>query len=464
MSTGKMQLDQSAQDFLSPLAMSINEGYAADPLFLASQEELRALLFNTARSTAPTRAPTPQPGSDPTDAPNTSSSTHESNYLRQIITSPRRLEYFTGYLHEVAPWLDMFDTKQTFGTVLPRIADKSEALLYAILALSARQLERTRRVSESFESLELYQQSISLMTALLPSRNDEVIATAIILCCLEMMSASARDWRRHLEGCASLFTAFELHGFSGGVGQGMFWCYARMDLCGALISDTTEATLLPLIRWLPSNVHSIEQVRALFRRTNNLDMWANFAVYLCASCTDLLSDRTRFLEMGINNGCDAVEFARRWAECWDDLQHWCEQRRPEMHPIVTISTTPFPHILFTHWAAISANQLYHTACILLLQHQPARVQLASSSTTSALWHAKRICGISETNPHHGCLNNAIQPLWIAGKLFGHTSEHAALVHLIKHIERTTGWGMSWRIRDLEQAWGYPEGTYSKETS
>jgi len=124
--------------------------------------------------------------------------------------------------------LDMFDMQKNFGTQLLRKADHSEPLLCAMLALSARQLERKKHLTQSFESSELYQQSIRLLAPLLPFGTPEVIAIAVILCCLEMMSASSRDWRRHLEGCASLFDAFEVHGFSGGLEQAMFWCYARM--------------------------------------------------------------------------------------------------------------------------------------------------------------------------------------------------------------------------------------------
>lgn len=43
-----------------------------------------------------------------------------------------------------------------------------------------------------------------------------------------MFSASAQDWRHHLEGCAAVFEAFGVNGFSDDVLQAVFWCYARM--------------------------------------------------------------------------------------------------------------------------------------------------------------------------------------------------------------------------------------------
>jgi hypothetical protein len=124
-----------------------------------------------------------------------------------------------------------------------------------------------------------------------------------------------------------------------------------------------------------------------------------------------------------------------------------------MTPIQSIHSDPFPHILFAHWAAISANQLYHTACILLLGSKPAGSLAEAGRMGSAIWHAKSVCGISLTNPHAGCLNNAIQPLWIAGRLLSHQSEHVVVVKLIRSIESMTGWATTWRIADLEAQWG-----------
>ena len=184
-------------------------------------------------------------------------------------------------------------------------------------------------------------------------------------------------------------------------------------------------------------------------------MHANYAVYLCARACELVADRTQFMELGVQNGCNGEVFNRRCLRLWDDLQHWLDSRPPELLPVHTTTTKPLPHILFLHWAAISSTQLYHTACILLLNTMPKSVKLPPTSVTSALWHARRICGISLANPHQGCLNNAIQPLWIAGRLFSHRSEHAIIIDLIRHIEAETGWGACWRIRDLELAWGYP---------
>jgi hypothetical protein len=160
-----------------------------------------------------------------------------------------------------------------------------------------------------------------------------------------------------------------------------------------------------------------------------------------------------FVELGESNGCTMEIFSSRWLQHWNDLQNWLSERPKELLPVETINDKPFLRILFVHFAAIPSNQLYHTAAILLLKMIPKGIKLPRSPYTSPLWHARRICGISLTNPHQGCLNYALQPLWIAGRFFSHPSEHKQITELIRDIEIETGWGMPWRIRDLETAWG-----------
>lgn len=229
--------------------------------------------------------------------------------------------------------------------------------------------------------------------------------------------------------------------------------YPVSDLCGALISDGTQTTLLHPSKWLPSGFNEDDAYR-LFNDARSPDMHANYAVYLCVRATELIADRTKFVELGEDNGCTTEIFIPRWLQLWSELQSWFSERPSELVPVQTVNHKPFSHIFFIHWAAISSNQLYHAACILLLKMMPKGARLPRSPALSLLWHARRICGISLANPHQGCLNNAIQPLWIAGQLFSHRTEHRQIIQLIRDIEAETGWGLCWRIRDLEIAWGY----------
>lgn len=53
----------------------------------------------------------------------------------------------------------------------------------------------------------------------------------------------------------------------------------------------------------------------------------------------------------------------------------------------------------------------------------------------------------------GCWTNALQPLWLAGKVMSHYSEHTAIIETLTRIERETGWATAWRVEDLKEFWG-----------
>lgn len=463
--------------------------FSYDSLYLASQDELRGIIFSIAHSAAPTRAGSPSTS----DVEHVSQNTHltdqnadiaaaqqtqEPDHNANIILTPKQIVYLKNYVRSVAPWLDMFDSHNTFGAHLPLLARDFPALLYAMLAISARQIERkTCPHTGSSDSLELYQESIRFLRPLLQVRNAKVIATCVMLCCMEMMSARGEDWQRHLEGCAALFNAFDIHGFSRGVLQAVFWCYARMgktptiygdelmneyrlieeiDVCGAIISNGTQGPLLKPPRWLTSGYRH-EDAHQLFIETRSPDMYANYAVYLCAKVCELLAEHTQCVELGQDNGCHGHVFKTRWLQLWHDLQRWYAERPAELLPVQTTkaaAASSFPHIFFPFWAAISSNQLYHTACILLLDIKPNTAKFESTSVTSPVWHARRVCGISLANKHLGCLNNAVQPLGVAGRFFTHAAEHEIIMKLLRDIEAASGWAACWKINELKAAWGY----------
>lgn len=217
----------------SPMNLSIYDEYSNDPRFIESQRQFRALLFDTAHSTGPTRVGSPVAGDGkgldcihPADS--NASTTECGSYIGTVVSTGERVMWLKNYINEVAPWLDMFDAQQAFGRKVPMLAKTSAPLTYAILAISARQMERQKKLGGDYNSLELYQEAIRSLTPQLQARDPNILATCVILCCLEMMSAAPRNWRRHLDGCAALFKSYGIHGFSTGIPQAVFWCYARM--------------------------------------------------------------------------------------------------------------------------------------------------------------------------------------------------------------------------------------------
>ncbi|KAH7382922.1 fungal-specific transcription factor domain-containing protein [Cadophora sp. MPI-SDFR-AT-0126] len=424
-------------------------------VFQEFHSTLRDHLIYTARSNCPTRVGTPelqvpdQPVNERLASRGEGTEIDpESNASSRAleITPQREYVLWKAWINELAPWLDKFDNNRHFEHKIPMMARKTPHLRNSVLALSARQIEMKENSKSSSESLALYQEAIHLLLPELQSKGTAVIASCVILCVLEMMSCSPKEWRRHLEGCANLLEAVGINGFVGGVEEALFWCFARMDLCGALISQDT--TLIPVTRWA-SNFDFSSDVKLFRNPVNGFDTYANYAVFLCANCVAYLKDCNAW----------ARESRRsRWIELVDLLEDWHLDRPEEMKPILTISLQegdvhrPFPTVLYGNGPAVSGNQLYHTAMLLMLQERPSNIQL-SRKLKSTFWHARQICAISESNTHHGAWTNSIQPIWIAGKVMSHPSEHKAILNILERIERETGWVTSWRREDLKAWWG-----------
>ncbi|KAL3476983.1 hypothetical protein BJX99DRAFT_270140 [Aspergillus californicus] len=362
-----------------------------------------------------------------------------------------------NYLNEICLWLDMFDNHRHFASTFPQMAKSAPHLRYSILALSARQMERKQNEKSQSESLSLYQEAIHLLLPELESKTTPVIASCVILCVLEMLSCNPKEWRRHLDGCAYLIQAAEITGFSGKEEQALFWCFARMDVCGGLISE--EETIIPTYHWIPSDLSSTDATQ-LFLASDH-DTYANHTVYLCAQTLSVLFRRTPTSLYPGSPDDNSESYVLRWSRLFDAVEQWYENRPSQMKSVFSVSTAtsadwgrekPFPTVLYANGAAISGNQLYHTSALLLLQRKPKTLPLARKPK-SVLWHARQICAISASNAHHGCWTNALQPLWIAGKVMSHHSEHDAIVSTLTRIERDTGWATAWRVEDLREFWG-----------
>ncbi|KIV88819.1 hypothetical protein PV10_08457 [Exophiala mesophila] len=370
------------------------------------------------------------------------------------ITQKRAASLWRNYLEEIAPWLDMFDNSKHWQTTIAQMALRVDCLQFSLLALSARQQERKSLSRSHTESLNLYQEAIRLITVQLPTLYTEVIAAVILLCVLEMMSSSPRAWAKHLDGCAMLLEVAGINGVVGGVREVLFWTFARMDVYKAFISDTV--TSLPTNRWFISTDSMSAAVR-LFKGKPGSDSYANYAIFLCAGVVNILSNKESTPLQAEHSASGT--FVSRWRALFELHEGWYNDRPDDMKPLINLlvedeeeTQSMFSTILFSTPAGISGNQVYHASMILLLQHKPKEIRLPRSPRTM-LWHARQICGISLSNSDHGALVNALQPIWIAGKLMSYRREHKVILDLLKFIEEETGWATSWRAEDLKEFWG-----------
>ncbi|KAK4033253.1 dihydroxyacetone kinase [Parachaetomium inaequale] len=418
---------------LSPEQLFAGDGiFLPGSAYLELHSALRNHIFDTARSTYPSRWPTPSPaearlgggdegtqvGAQQTShtAPDTTGGQGEETTELLSDTTPRFIELtnqeeyvlWKNWVDEIAPWLDKFDKESHFQQKLTARAKVHSHLRFSMLALSARQLERKHPERSSSASLALYQEAVHQLVPQLQTKLTDVVASCVVLCVLEMMSY----------------------------------------VCGGLISS--ESPLIPSASWTPRM--PLADAVNLFRSAPGSDMYANLAVFLSSQALELFA-------------CDDsdAEFTRRWNELFAHIEGWYTQRPPAMRSILSQpaatendppSASPFPTLLFSNAPAISGNQLYHTAALLMLQRKPRRAVLPPKTRPRPiLWHARRICAISISNTHHGCWTNCVQPLWIAGQVMSHHAEHRAILETYERIEKETGWGANWRAEDLKAHWG-----------
>ncbi|KAK0248943.1 hypothetical protein B0A54_16418 [Friedmanniomyces endolithicus] len=452
--------DPMGLSFLSPQMSS--DATSDDGIFLPGSQylelhaQLRNRIIDTARSTVPSRLGTPDV--DDTQLHQRFDETDYDNESRRLAALSPEQEYilWQNYIGEVAGWIDKFDINRHFELVLPVLAKSHSHLKYAILALSARQIERKEQALDYSCSLALYQHAVHLLSAALHRRTTAVLASCVVLAVLEMLSCSPKAWRRHLDGCAALIQALGLSGACGGLEQALFWVFARMDVCGGLISS--ERTLIPMHKWMLGSDILLDI--AMMEAQDTFDMYANSVVYLLGRVIDLLCSAGKWEQRHHRRSDlrDMVDYPTEWSQLFELVEAWYQNRPEEVKALLTIPSDgqdpsrPFPTLLYGNGPATSGNQMYHTAALLMLKYCPAHLHLAKKPR-SMLWHARQICAISISNAHHGCWTNSTQPLWIAGQHMSHPSEHKAILEIYERIERETGWATAWRADDLRTFWG-----------
>jgi hypothetical protein len=171
-------------------------------------------------------------------------------------------------------------------------------------------------------------------------------------------------------------------------------------VCGGIISS--DKTLIPFTNWTPGDHQNVNLLSRLFNSSPHFDMYANYAVYLCARVLNLFAKMKRHATGSQNDQC-----VRAWSTLFDAIEDWYKQRPEEMTPILDLPydekeyTRPFPVILFSNAPAggsalqcfiarnsydikVSGNQLYHTAALLMQQSQPYTSDRKRQGVSNAL--------------------------------------------------------------------------------
>ncbi|KAH7265901.1 hypothetical protein B0J15DRAFT_235693 [Fusarium solani] len=398
------------------------------------------------------------------------------------ISQRMKADLISNYIRETATWCETTDSDMHFSARSVHRMMESTPFAAAAMSLASRQLDSLRGRPRQV-TLELYQYTVRLLLSHDPAVDgSSILATCTLLCVYEMMASTVAEWRRHLQGCAGLLRMRKWNGNSAGIVKTCFWAFARIDVWAAFILNQT--TLIPTDSWVEEDSLAVVAARG------NTDDYCNFAILIFARIINLLN---------ASGDSSSAELREKAQASWEELQEWRRWRQQSAKPLMRVdagSKNPFPTIVFASSASICGNTFYHTGSILLLQSGlvPVTSSVDEKRVRDPVWHARELGGISISNPSHANWVNHLQPLYIAGRVFGPISEApcsaqhqggrihppvgatpssvgestddgdgmsetgdfpaekmALLKHLAK-IERETGWKTSDRARELRILW------------
>lgn len=148
------------------------------------------------------------------------------------LSGDREMRLLQIYLQECAHWFDALDCQRNYARKNVTRMMSCPPWRAAALAVSAKHLELTQKSTQAAEplSLHLYQLAVQLAIDSISGRFDCVGTTAgcVVLAVYEMMTVKYHDWRRHLQGCTSIYLHNRWNGDSMGLIRASFWNYARI--------------------------------------------------------------------------------------------------------------------------------------------------------------------------------------------------------------------------------------------
>ncbi|KAJ5542714.1 transcriptional regulator family: Fungal Specific TF [Penicillium sp. DV-2018c] len=364
------------------------------------------------------------------------------------LRDPQEAGLLRHFVDEVAPFFDCTDSQRHFAIHIPFRARRCETLFNAILAMSARHLNRTRDF-DPFVSDHYYQ---ACLEKLIPALNDhgitmddDLLAATVILRLLEEFDVplAGADIRGHSFGTKAFIRDPTLMTATTSLRQAVYWSGLRQEIYNALslqqAPDFDLSSLNLNVEYNPLGPDAGDCV------------WANQAIAHCAHVLVFC--------FGEAPRSEAVH-----ADLKTQNQQWRETRPDSFDPYFVGEDvevgTEFPDIRFgCPWHAIG-NQYNHLAHILLLVHDPSLptigplrrrlVQEADDHIRKGVW---TVCGISLSNTSVppamvvGCM-----AIHICGDRFTDPHQQDRLIHVLTHTDFVHGWPTHALQRQLRETW------------
>ncbi|KZN90235.1 hypothetical protein EN45_003510 [Penicillium chrysogenum] len=365
------------------------------------------------------------------------------------LRDPEEARLLQHFVEKVAPFFDCTDRQQHFAIHIPYRARRCETLFNAILAMSARHLNRTTGF-DPFVSDHYYQ---ACLAKLIPALNDhgvtmddDLLSATVILRLLEEFDVplAGSDIRGHSFGTKAFIRSPSMMTTTPSLRQAVYWSGLRQEIYNALsLHQAPDIELRSLD--LDSHLNSLGPDAGDCA-------WANQAITHCA----------HVLVFCFGEG---PRSAAVYADLKAHNQQWSETRPDSFDPYfvgedVAVGTQ-FPDIRYgCPWHAIG-NQYIDLAQILLSVHDPTLptvgplrtrlIQEADDHIRRGIW---KVCGASLSNASVppamvvGCM--AIH-LW--GDRFTDPHEQDHLIQVLIQTDALHGWPTHALQRQLREKWG-----------
>ncbi|CAM1504272.1 Fc.00g018630.m01.CDS01 [Cosmosporella sp. VM-42] len=369
-----------------------------------------------------------------------------NNWLAELypncahLPQDRVVQLFRHYRYNIAPWLDIGDTGQTFGLLVSRIAMESIPVLESLLALSIASLEqhadpghRDRRILPTDPN----EPGMNVLYSLL-------VFTFVTI--RRYVLAAPTSWQSPFKsvGFASLNSAL-FHEQYPTVSLAVSWLIVRLDVSVGLM--TSSPVSIPDILPYGATAPLVELSRESLRFDRE-------PLFMCARVLnhcfgqDMASSPSMQLGLGTTPN---------WKSLFESLNMWYSNRPRDFKPMLEIEENDqlFPLVLFTNGAAVLANQLYHASMLLLLQNRPRTLQNehGRSIFMSPLWHAQRICGISLNNDSRTNWDfSLVASFYLAARRMTYEPQQQTILRGIDRIGSITGWNLNALAMQLVQEW------------
>ncbi|KAJ5081533.1 hypothetical protein NUU61_009797, partial [Penicillium alfredii] len=355
---------------------------------------------------------------------------------------------FEHFIHQVSPWIDLFDPTSQFSTLVAHLAIYNAGLMNAILALASRHLALNPRLdnqnipSKEEAALQYYYQTLHYVQRAMQysgyKTSLDLLATTLIISAYEMLDNSTNDWERHLEGVFLIQRSQTIHGESGGLHSAVWWAWLCQDIWAAFREKRKTLTF-----WVPQNPLSVLTPHELASRS--IYITAKVVSY-CAEVATEENTRRR------------TDGAARLRQMLDDWQR---------HLTIEFSPLPFGsrenpayfrpiHIRPPSFAV--AVQFYNASYILLLAHEPSLGGLEQfiERHNAMKRCVEDICGIAMTLKDNPSSLMSSQALFIAGLFTQERYAREAILELLESCRERTGWPVRSLGTELQQFWANHE--------